>query len=103
MTTDLRDPRAIHAKGGLFLAAGLLASGLLVAEHPTAKVVGLLSVAIWSFSRFYYYAFYVITHYVDPSYRFSGLCAFARYLIGRAAEESPDRHRSPDAFERRDA
>jgi hypothetical protein len=36
---------------------------------------------VWSFCRFYYFAFYVIEHYVDPSYRFSGLLSFALYLI----------------------
>ena len=40
----------------------------------------LLAVAIWSFCRFYYFAFYVIEHYVDPQFRFAGLISFAQYL-----------------------
>ena len=41
----------------------------------------LLGVAIWSFCRFYYFAFYVIEKYVDSSYRFAGLSSVVRYLI----------------------
>jgi len=37
--------------------------------------------AVWGFARFYYFAFYVIEHYVDPTYRFAGLIAFAQYLL----------------------
>ena len=78
--TDLKNPKLIYAKGFLFLLSGLLASVLLLLEHPTLKVVLLLSVAVWCFARFYYFAFYVIEHYVDPGYRFAGLGAFVRYL-----------------------
>ena len=80
---DLTNPKLIYAKGVLFLLAGLLASVLLVIEHPTLKVVLLLAVAVWSFARFYYFAFYVVEHYTDPGYRFAGLWSFARYLVRR--------------------
>src|SRR5947209_8512351 len=73
---DLTDRRLIYAKGFLFLLGGLLSSALLVVEHPTAKVVLLLAIAVWCFARFYYFAFYVIEHYVDPGYRFAGLGPF---------------------------
>jgi hypothetical protein len=43
----------------------------------------LFVVAIWCFCRFYYFAFYAIERYVDPSYRFSGLLSFARYVFQR--------------------
>jgi hypothetical protein len=43
----------------------------------------LLGLAIWSFCRFYYFAFYVIHHYVDESYHFAGLWDFAKYLMGQ--------------------
>ena len=81
---DLTDPRWIKAKGALFLLAGLASFGLLVAEHPEFRVVLLGSIAVWCFCRAYYFAFYVIEHYVDPSYRFSGLWSFARYLLSRS-------------------
>ena len=80
---DITNPKLIYAKGFLFLLCGLVASGLLLLEAPTLKVAFLLVVAIWSFARFYYFAFYVIQHYVDPSYRFAGLGSFFRYLLRR--------------------
>jgi len=80
---DLTNPNWIKLKGILFLVIGVLASVLLVVEHPEWKVVILLAVSVWCFCRFYYFAFYVIEHYVDPGFRFSGLWAFARYLCSR--------------------
>ena len=79
--TDLKSPTLIYLKGFLFLLAGCVAAGLVVAEQPTIKVVCLMAIAIWSFCRFYYFAFYVIEHYVDPSFRFAGLSSFAAYLV----------------------
>jgi len=80
---DLTDPRWIKLKGILFLIIGLLSSALLLIEHPEVKTAVLLGIAVWCFCRFYYFAFYVIEHYVDSSYRFSGLWSFARYLVAR--------------------
>jgi hypothetical protein len=79
--TDLTSPRWIKFKGLLFLLLGVCATTLILLEHPSWRVGLLLSVAIWSFCRFYYFAFYVIEKYVDPSFRFAGLSSFVRYLI----------------------
>jgi hypothetical protein len=88
---DITNPKLIYLKGFLFLLAGLLASLLLVLEHPEPRVVLLLVIAVWCFARFYYFAFYVIEHYVDPGYKFAGLGSFVLYLLRRrrraAAEE----------------
>jgi hypothetical protein len=83
---DIKSPRLLYIKGGLMLVVGLLASGLLIAEHPSLKVVFLLVLAIWGFSRAYYFAFYVIEHYVDPSYKFAGLVDFLKYALGRRGQ-----------------
>jgi hypothetical protein len=85
MLGDLKDSRLILAKGFLFLATGCIAAGLLLAEAPTLKIALLLCIAIWSFCRFYYFAFYVIQHYVDPGYKFAGLGSFIVYLCRREA------------------
>jgi len=82
---DLTHPFWIKLKGLLFLLIGIGASLLLILEHPTLKVGSLLAIAVWCFCRFYYFAFYVIEHYVDPGYRFSGLWSFARYLVRKRA------------------
>ena len=80
---DVTSPTWIKMKGFLFLLLGTLASVLLILDNPTWKAVLLLALAIWCFCRFYYFAFYVIEHYVDPNFKFSGLVSFARYLIRR--------------------
>ena len=72
-------PAWIKAKGILFIAGGMMAASLIVLEQPSVKVAVLLAVAIWCFCRFYYFAFYVIEHYVDPEFRFAGLWDFAVY------------------------
>jgi len=91
---DLENPKLIYSKGFLFLVGGILASGLLIWEQPTIKIVILLIIAIWFFARFYYFAFYVIEHYVDPSFRFAGLWSFARYLVTkRKKKQNEDKER----------
>lgn len=78
---DLTNPGWIKFKGLLFLSIGIGSSVLLLMEKPILKVAVLLGVTIWAFCRFYYFAFYVLEHYVDPGFRFSGLWSFARYLL----------------------
>lgn len=80
---DLTDPRWIKIKGALFLFLGLLAAGLLLAERQSLVDAVLLLICVWSFCRAYYFAFYVIEHYVDPGYKFSGLWSFVRYWLRR--------------------
>ncbi|MDX1927095.1 MAG: hypothetical protein SFV81_11285 [Pirellulaceae bacterium] len=85
---NLTNPRVICLKGALFLVLGLLASALLVAQLPDIRYAAVLAIAVWAFCRAYYFAFYVIEHYVDPNFRFAGLLHFARYaLLGH----DPDR------------
>lgn len=78
---DIKDPRLIYAKAVLFVLGGLLSGCLLLLEHPSLKVAFLLGVSVWCFARAYYFAFYVIEHYVDSSYKFAGLASFAGYLF----------------------
>jgi hypothetical protein len=80
---DLTNPTWIKLKGILFLIIGILSSALLIIESRSWRVAALLVIAIWCFCRFYYFAFYVIEHYVDPGYRFSGLWSFFGYLFSK--------------------
>jgi len=101
---NITSPGLIKLKGILFLIIGLFASVLLFLEQPTLKVAVLLAIAVWCFCRFYYFAFYVIEHYVDSRYRFSGLWSFGRYLVQRGNHESrPARTGSKDSTEGRAA
>lgn len=80
---DLKSPFWIYLKGFLLLFGGILSGGLLLLEHATPKNALLLGMAIWCFCRFYYFAFYVIEHYVDGKFKFAGLGSFMWYLFSR--------------------
>ena len=87
---DIRSPRLLYFKVVLFLFLGVLSAGLLLAEHASWKFAALLALSIWSFARAYYFVFYVIQHYIDPEFKFSGLWAFAQYLLRqRRTEKKP--------------
>ena len=78
---EIKNRKVIVAKGLLFLVTGIAAAGLLLLENPSLRSGLLLGVAIWAFCRFYYFAFYVLSRYVDASYRYSGLVSLAGYLL----------------------
>jgi hypothetical protein len=80
---DLTSAFWIKLKGLLFLLIGIASAVLLFVDNPKWQTVVLLVMTIWSFCRFYYFAFYVIEIYVDPGYKFSGLISFVRYLLQR--------------------
>ena len=65
---------------GTFLMLGLLASATLILRSATWQTTALLAIAVWAFCRCYYFAFYVIQHWVDDGYRFAGLLDFIRYV-----------------------
>jgi hypothetical protein len=80
---DIQSPRLLYIKGALFVGLGGLASALLLIEHPSVKTAALLALAVWAFARAYYFAFYVIEHYIDTGYKYEGLLSFLRYSIRR--------------------
>ena len=72
-------------KAVLFLVIGVVSAALILIECPEWRIALLLALAVWSFCRAYYFAFYVIEHYVDPSFRFSGLFSVLRYFWTKKA------------------
>ncbi len=80
---DITSPTLLYIKGGLFLLLGILAVGGMLFMFPDLRLAALLAIAIWAFCRAYYFIFYVIQQYVDPSYKFAGLIDFARYVLRR--------------------
>jgi hypothetical protein len=76
-------PGWIKIKALMFLVIGIASGTLILILAPTWQIAVLLALAIWSFCRLYYFAFYVIEKYVDPAYKFSGLISFVKYLFGR--------------------
>jgi hypothetical protein len=78
---DLKNPSVIKFKAALFLIITVLASALLLMRTPEISSILLLGVALWAACRCYYFAFYVLHHYVDPTFRYSGLGSLVRYLL----------------------
>ncbi|MEM6334527.1 MAG: hypothetical protein AAF823_14430 [Planctomycetota bacterium] len=75
----IRSTRLLIFKAATFVALGLIAAATLLILHPSLAAA-LLLIAVWAFCRAYYFAFYVIEHYVDPAYRFDGLLSALRFL-----------------------
>ena len=81
-THDRPEKPAADLSQGVAVSTHRLSSRAgFAARSATLKVAVLLAIAIWSFCRRYYFAFYVIEHYVDPGYKFAGLGSFAMYLL----------------------
>ena len=87
--TDIKSPTLLWFKRALFLALGLFAATLVVVLAPRLSIALLLVVAIWAFCRAYYFAFYVVEHYVDPNFHYSGLLSLVRYALRNRRKERP--------------
>ena len=90
MWGDIKSARLLYAKGFLFVVLGVMASANILLLLPRWDVLASLALAIWAFSRSYYFAFYVIEHYIDPHFKFAGLSSVARYLWNRGLPPSSE-------------
>lgn len=82
--TDIKDPKLLWVKGAMFLFLGILAGWLIWIKTGDWETILLLSVFAWAFSRAYYFAFYVIEKYADPSFRYAGLLSLLGYMRAKA-------------------
>lgn len=80
---DIKSPRLLKIKGALFAFLGCLAGGLLLVPSFSWQALLLLLICIWAFCRAYYFCFYVLQHYADPSFRYAGMLDLLKYLLGR--------------------
>ncbi len=80
---DLKHPGWMYLKAGLFLLIGLASFLIVWLRAPNLSTALLLALMCWAFTRAYYFAFYVITHYIDDTYHYSGLTDFLRYIVAR--------------------
>lgn len=80
---NLRDPRLMVLKAGLFLVVGSLAGAALRLECPSPRVALLLALCVWSFARAYDFAFSVVEHDIDGSSKYAGLGSFVRHRLRR--------------------
>jgi hypothetical protein len=81
--TDIQSPRLLYVKGALLFGVGVTAAIILLIEQPYLKFSALLAISIWAFARSYYFAFYVIEHYIDDDYKYAGLFSFLRHTFRR--------------------
>jgi len=81
--SDLKNPTWMYVKAVLFLLAGIISIATLLFDAPTLRNAFLLLIAIWSFCRLYYFVFYVIEKYIDPTYRFDSIYSALKYLLRR--------------------
>ena len=99
MMRDLSSAKMMYVKAGMFVVIGGSCAVLLVLQNPTWRTAALLAIAIWSFCRAYYFAFYVIEKWVDPGFRFSGLWSFAKHTLSRSASRRGGGARMPERGE----
>jgi hypothetical protein len=78
---DITSKWLLHAKGFMFLIAGLIAAGLILAGSPNLRTLVLLIITIWAFCRFYYYLFYVLERYVGKETRYAGILDALKYVV----------------------
>jgi len=83
MRKDLKSKKLIYLKAILFIIILFLSVILNIIEDRVFFRVFSLVLAIWSSARLYYFAFYVIEHYVDADFKFSGIFDFLVYLFRR--------------------
>jgi hypothetical protein len=83
MLGDIKSAKLIILKGFLFLLLALMAASGILAESLNWRTALLLGIALWSACRFYYFCFYVIEKYIDPSFKFAGLSSVGKYLWAR--------------------
>jgi hypothetical protein len=84
--THLHSRVLIVTKGLLFLLLAALSGGLLVLASPDLRTVVLVAVLAWSSARLYYFLFYVLERYVDPSLRYAGLFALVKTITSSGAK-----------------
>ena len=86
----------MYMKAAMLLLAGSVAAALLVLRSPDVTTALLVAIAVWAFCRVYYFAFYVVEHYIDDSFRFSGLLSVVKYVLTRSGARSQRPRWPPD-------
>jgi len=81
MGPDLKHSGWMYFKALCFgLIALICAAGLLLPAFEWRNLV-LVCLLVWASARFYYFCFYVIERYIDPSFRFAGVLSVVGYVL----------------------
>ncbi len=94
MLGDLKSKHLIVAKGLLFGVCLLLSGMALLLQAPSLQTALLITLLAWSSARLYYFLFYVLQTYVDPSLKYDGLWAMlSQFMKGKqpGAEHQSER------------
>ena len=83
MLGDLKSKKLIVGKGLLFALCLAMSAVALWLRDPSLVTVLLLAALAWSSARLYYFLFYVLQTYVDPTLKYDGLWAMLRELSKR--------------------
>jgi len=78
---DLKSKPLIVLKGILFLAIVLTTSASLYILNPDWLTALLIVLLIWASARFYYFLFYVLEKYVDPTLKYAGIGDMVKQLL----------------------
>jgi len=70
---DLRSKNWIVAKGVMFALISAISGTLILLQWPSWRQAGLIALLVWASCRFYYFLFYVLEKYVDPTMRYAGI------------------------------
>jgi len=79
--SDLQSKRWIVAKGIAFGGIAVAAAVLVLFESRSVRTAVFLMLLVWAACRFYYFLFYVLERYVDPTLRYAGLIALVRAIL----------------------
>lgn len=82
---DITSPALLKFKALLFLLLAAIAAGLVFAEAwpmVSWRFAGYFALSIWACCRAYYFCFYVLQHYADPTFRYTGLMDLLLHLTG---------------------
>jgi hypothetical protein len=100
---DLKSKKWIVAKGILFLAIAGASAALILLQSPSIKLAALLVILVWASCRFYYFLFYVLERYVDPTLRYAGLWDLTRTLLRNRRDASGSEDAAPRRSVTKDA
>jgi uncharacterized membrane protein YadS len=84
--TDLTSKNWIVAKGVMFCGISAATAAKILIETRSWELAVLLAVLVGSACRFYYFLFYVLEHYVDPTMRYAGLLDLLMGMQRRRAQ-----------------
>jgi len=86
--SDLQSKPWIVAKGIAFGGIAIVAGVLALFESPSVRTAVLLMLLVWAACRFYYFLFYVLERYVDPTLRYAGLITLVRAILKKRSGSS---------------